>query len=293
MASLKSLRTRIGSVTNTRKITRAMKMVAAAKLRRAQENIVRMRPYAYRIGDMIAELARGQDPTSHPLLAVRPPKRTLILVLSSDKGLAGAFNANVCKATAAWLAEFGGDREHVELHIVGKKGRDYFKRRDVTVGKVHTDVLPEPSWDSASEIGRELVAAYIDGGYDQVFVVYNEFKSAIQQDVKVERLLPVSPQEHDVDDTVLPPPSSDTLFEPSRGEVLDALLPRHVAVAVLRCLYESVASEQGARMTAMENATTNAGDLIKSLTLKYNRARQAAITTELTEIVSGAESLKG
>ena len=293
MPSLKSLRTRIGSVTNTRKITRAMKMVAAAKLRRAQENIVQMRPYAYRVGDMIAELARGQDSDSHPLLAVREPKRTLLLVLTSDRGLAGAFNASVCKTTSLWLDEHKSEREHIELHIVGKKGRDYFKRRDANVGKIHTDVLPDVDWDSASAIGRDLVAAYEDGGYDQVFVVYNEFKSAIQQDVRIERLLPVSPSEYDVDDDVLPPPSSDTRFERSRGEVLDALLPRHVTVQVLRCLYESVASEQGARMTAMENATTNAGDLIKKLTLQYNRARQAAITTELTEIVSGAESLKG
>lgn len=270
-----------------------MKMVAAAKLRRAQENIVQMRPYAYRIGDMIAELARGQDPSSHPLLAVREPKRTLLLVLTSDRGLAGAFNAGVCKATAAWLEEFGADREHVELHVVGKKGRDYFKRRDVVIGKIHTDVLPDVAWEDARLIGRDLVAAYVDGGYDQVFVVYNQFKSAIQQDVKVERLLPVFPPDHDVAEDVLAAPSSDTLFEPSRGEVLDALLPRHVTVQVLRCLFESVASEQGARMTAMENATTNAGDLIKKLTLQYNRARQAAITTELTEIVSGAESLKG
>ncbi|MCO4761418.1 MAG: ATP synthase F1 subunit gamma [Myxococcales bacterium] len=293
MPSLKSLRTRIGSVTNTRKITRAMKLVAAAKLRRAQENIVQMRPYAYRIGDMIAELAVGQDADAHPLLADREPKRTLVLVLTSDRGLAGAFNANVCKATAAWVTDHADSRDHVELHIVGKKGRDYFKRRDVNIGKIHTDVLPDVQWDDAGRIGRDLVAAYVDGQFDEVFVAYNQFKSAIQQDVKLERLLPVHPQDHDVDDSVLAPPSSDTLFEPSQGEVLDALLPRHVDVQVMRCLFESVASEMGARMTAMENATTNAGDLIKKLTLQYNRARQAAITTELTEIVSGAESLKG
>ncbi len=293
MPSLKSLRRRIGSVKNTRQITRAMKLVAAAKLRRAQANIVQMRPYAYRVGDMIAELARGQEAEAHPLLAVRDPKRTLLLVLTSDRGLAGAFNSNVCKATFAWVNEHASDRDHIELHIVGKKGRDYFKSRPVNVGKLHTDVLPDPSWDDARAIGDELVAAYIDSSFDEVYVVYNEFKSAIQQDVKVERLLPVYPNHFDVDDSVLAPPSSDTLFEPSRGEVLDALLPNHVNVQILRSLYESVASEMGARMTAMENATNNAGDLIKKLSLQYNRARQAAITTELTEIVAGAESLNG
>ena len=293
MPSLKSLRTRIGSVTNTRKITRAMKMVAAAKLRRAQENILQMRPYAYRMGDMIAELARGEEAAAHPLLAVRDPKRSLVLVLTSDRGLAGAFNAGVCKAAAAWHTEHQPEREQIEMHIVGKKGRDYFKRREASIGKIHTEVLPDVTWDDANRISRDLIAEYVDGGFDEVLVVYNEFKSAIQQDVRVERLLPVYPPDFDVDDSVLPPPSADTLYEPSKGEVLDALLPRHVSVQVLRCLFESVASEQGARMTAMENASTNAGDLIKKLTLQYNRARQAAITTELTEIVSGAESLKG
>ena len=293
MPSLKSLRRRIGSVKNTRQITRAMKLVAAAKLRRAQENIVKMRPYAYRMGDMISEVARGQDPDAHPLLASRDPKRTLLLVLTSDRGLAGAFNSNVCKTSFKWVQDNEGDREHVELHVVGKKGRDFFKSRPVTVGKLHTDVLPDPSWEAARSIGNELTAAYIDGQFDEVFVVYNEFKSAIQQEVRVERLLPIQPEELDVDDNVITPPSSDTLFEPNRAEVLDSLLPRHVNVQVLRALYESVASEMGARMTAMENATNNAGDLIKKLTLQYNRARQAAITTELTEIVAGAESLNG
>ncbi|HAN32772.1 MAG TPA: ATP synthase F1 subunit gamma [Myxococcales bacterium] len=293
MPSLKSLRRRIGSVKNTRQITRAMKLVAAAKLRRAQAHIVKMRPYAYRMGDMIAEVARGQDADSHPLLAVRDPKRTLLLVLTSDKGLAGAFNSNVCKSSFNWVKDNQDNRDHIELHVVGKKGRDFFKSRPVTVGKLHTDVLPDPSWAAARTIGKELTAAYIDGQFDEVYVVYNEFKSAIQQDVRVERLLPVQPESLDVDDDVIAPPSSDTLFEPSRSEVLDNLLPRHVNVQILRALYESVASEMGARMTAMENATNNAGDLIRKLTLQYNRARQAAITTELTEIVAGAESLNG
>lgn len=294
MASLKDLRRRIGSVKSTRKITRAMKLVAAARLRRAQEAIMRMRPYAYRIGDMVAELSRGQDPSAHPLLATREPRKSLVLVLTSDRGLAGAFNSNVNKVALRWIEEHLPQRDSVVLHVVGKKGRDYFKRRAVVpIEKVHTDIIPDVSLGKASRIGRELVASYLDGSYDEVLIVYNEFKSAIMQDTKVEKLLPIDPLEHDVDDTVIPPPSTDTLFEPSQGDVLDAILPQHINVQIFRALLESVASEMGARMTAMENATKNAGELIGKLTLQYNRARQAAITTELTEIVSGAEALKG
>ncbi len=252
-----------------------------------------MRPYAFRMGDMIAELSRGVDRAVHPLLAVRPAKRTLLLVLTSDRGLAGAFNANINKVALAWVVEHADVREHIELHVVGKKGRDFFRRREVSVGAIHEDVLPDVHVADASRIGRVLVAAYIDHSFDEVYVVYNEFKSAIAQQTKVEKLLPIEPLEHDIDNTVLPPPSSDTLFEPSLGEVLDALLPRHVSVQIYRCLLESVASEMGARMTAMESATNNASDLLDKLTLKYNRARQAAITTELMEITSGAEALKG
>jgi F-type H+-transporting ATPase subunit gamma len=293
MASLKDLRRRIVSVKSTRQITRAMKLVAAAKLRKAQLQIVRMRPYAYRLGDMIAELSRGEDHEAHKLLQVRDPKRTLLLVLTSDKGLAGAFNNNVNKAALKWAEENADTREHVELHIVGKKGRDYFKRREVVVGKLHTEILPDVTFAKASKIGRELVAAYIDGSFDEVFVVYNQFKSALMQDVQVEKLLPLRPEDLDINDNIITPPSSETLFEPGQAEVLEALLPRHINVQVLRCLLESVASEMGARMTAMENATNNAGDLIDKLSRQYNRARQAAITTELMEITSGAEALKG
>lgn len=294
MASLKDLRRRIGSVKNTRKITRAMKLVAAARLRRAQEAIVRLRPYAYRIGDVCAELARGGDRDAHPLLAQRAPKRSLVLVLTSDRGLAGAFNSNINKAALRWIEEHLGSRDHIELHIVGKKGRDYFKRRAVVpMGKLHTDVIPDVTLAKAGRIGRELVASYLDGSFDEVLIVYNEFKSAIQQTVRVETLLPIRPEEMDVSDEILHAPSSDTLYDPSRAEVLDALLPQHVNVQIYRAALESVASEMGARMTAMENATKNAGELIHKLTLQYNRARQAAITTELTEIVSGAEALKG
>jgi len=293
MPSLKTIRRRIGSVKSTGKITRAMKLVATAKLRKAQERLLQMRPYALRIGDMIAELAQGTDAEAHALLAVRPPKRTLLLVLTSDRGLAGAFNSNVNKAAWRWVAEHKADREHIELRIVGKKGRDYFKNRPVNVGHVYTDVLNNVTLERSTGIGRELTAAYIDGEFDEVYLIYNEFKSAIAQRPVAQRLLPIRPEEHDIEPDVAPVPTKDTLFEPSKEAVLDAILPLSINVQVYRALLESVASEMGARMTAMDAATKNAGELLAKITLQYNRARQAIITTELMEITSGAESLKG
>lgn len=293
MPSLKNIRRRIVSVKSTAKITRAMKLVAAAKLRRAQERLLQMRPYAVRVGDMIAELARGSDLEAHALLAVRPSRRTLIVLLTSDRGLAGAFNSNANKAAWAWIQQHRAERDHVELRIVGKKGRDYFRARDATIGGLYADVLNAVSLEKATEIGRDVVAAYVDGAFDEVFLVYNEFRSAIAQNTRIDRILPIRALDGDVDDTIIQPPTAETLYEPSKDAVLDALLPMHINVLMYRALLESVASEMGARMTAMEAATKNAGELLSRITLQYNRARQAIITTELMEITSGAESLKG
>lgn len=296
MPSLKAIRRRITSVKSTGKITRAMKLVATAKLRKAQERLLQMRPYAVRLAEMIAQLAAATDPEASPLLATRPPKRTLMLVLTSDRGLAGAFNANVNRAAWAWVQKNRDRRDHIELRIVGKKGRDYFKSRNAKVGHVYTDVLHNLTLDRATDIGRELVAAYLDEGFDEVFIVYNEFKSAIAQKIMVERLLPIQPGPYseDVAEYQKPaPPSVDTIFEPSKQAVLDAILPLSIHVHVYRALLESVASEMGARMTAMDAATKNAGELLARITLQYNRARQSIITTELMEITSGAEALKG
>jgi F-type H+-transporting ATPase subunit gamma len=293
MPSLKAIRRRIVSVKSTGKITRAMKLVAAAKLRKAQERLLQMRPYALRVGDMIAELARDGDPQAHALLAVRPPKKTMILILTSDRGLAGAFNSNVNKAAWAWIREHQSQREHVDLRVVGKKGRDFFRSRKVAIGRVYTDVLQNVTLERAAGIGRDIVAAYVDGGYDEVLLFYNVFRSAISQAAKKERLLPIRAEAGDVADDVLPPPSAETLFEPSKPEVLDALLPMHINVQVYRALLDSVASEMGARMTAMDAATKNASELLNRITIKYNRTRQAIITTELMEITGGAEALKG
>ncbi len=296
MPSLKAIRRRIVSVRSTAKITRAMKLVATAKLRRAQERLVQLRPYARRVNDMIVELAAGTDMDAHALLAVRPAKRTLMLVLTSDRGLAGAFNANVNKAAWNWVKANQANREHIELRVVGKKGRDFFKARQTQVGHVYTDVLNNVTLERATGIGRELVAAYVDGHFDEVFIAYNQFKSAMTQIVQVERVLPLPPTGLD-DGKGAPvdaaPTTVDTIFEPTKDAVLDSILPMSIDVHVYRCLLESVASEMGARMTAMDAATKNAGELLARITLAYNRARQSIITTELMEITSGAEALKG
>jgi F-type H+-transporting ATPase subunit gamma len=246
-----------------------------------------------RVGDMIAELARGTDIEGHALLAQRTPRRTLIVLLTSDRGLAGAFNSNANKAVNAWIIQHKGQRDHIELRIVGKKGRDYFRNRDANIGGFYADVLNQVSLEKAAQIGREIVAAYVDGHFDEVFLAFNEFRSAIMQNTKVDRILPINAMAGDVDDAILPPPSADTIYEPNKAAVLDALLPMHIDVLVYRALLESVASEMGARMTAMDAATKNAGELLSRITLQYNRARQAIITTELMEITSGAEALKG
>lgn len=300
MPSLKAIRRRITSVKSTGKITRAMKLVATAKLRKAQERLLQTRPYAVRLSEMIRQLAAETDTEANPLLQARPPKRTLMLVLTSDRGLAGAFNANVNKAAWGWIQRHRDTREHIELRVVGKKGRDFFKSRKANVGHVYMDVLNNLTLERATGIGRELVAAYVDGGFDEVYVAYNEFRSAMIQNTHVERLLPLVPHHSDAEGRSTlqehqkpAAPGVDTIFEPSKQAVLDAILPLSINVHIYRCLLESVASEMGARMTAMDAATKNAGELLARITLQYNRARQAIITTELMEITSGAESLKG
>ncbi len=296
MPSLKAIRRRITSVKSTGKITRAMKLVATAKLRRAQERLVQNRPYALRVQEMIRDLARGAATDDHVLLSARTPRRTMLLILTSDRGLAGAFNANVNKTAWNWVQRNREAREHIELRIVGKKGRDFFKSRQATVGHIYTDVLNNLTLERAADIGRELVAAYVDGGFDEVFLVFNEFKSAITQKVCMERILPIRPEHTEVEGApheIPARPTADTIYEPSKAAVLDNLLPMSINVQVYRGLLESVASEMGARMTAMDAATKNASELLARITLQYNRARQAIITTELMEITSGAESLKG
>lgn len=286
MSKLKSIRKRIGSVKNTAKITKAMKMVAAARLRKAQTAIETLRPYAFKTRDIIAQLAARADFSDHPLLEQRPPKKVELLILTSDRGLCGAFNSNINRTAERYIRINEPGHETIELDIVGKKGVEYFKRREVSVNTVFKDILTDPNQEKASEIAEHAIRRFTEEGLDALYVVYNEFKSAITQKVVVEQLLPIVPAPLD-EGKYLP----EYIYEPGKREILDAVIPGHVTVQVYRMLLESVASEMGARMSAMDSATKNAGELIGKLTLQYNRARQAAITRELIEIISGMEAL--
>ena len=290
MSKLKAIRKRIGSVRNTQKITKAMKMVAASRLRKAQVAIETLRPYAYRTRDIISQLAARADFTDHPLLAQREPKKIELLILTSDRGLCGGFNANINRTADRYIKENLLGHEAMSLDIVGRKGVEYFKRRDVQVNTVFRNILEDPNQEKASEIAEHAIRSFTDDGLDALYVVYNEFKSAMTQKVVVEQLLPIVPAvpaEQVAEGKFLP----EFIYEPSKREIMDAVIPGHVTVQVLRMLLESVASEMGARMSAMDSATKNAGELIAKLTLQYNRARQAAITKELIEIISGMEAL--
>ena len=283
MANLRDIRRRINSVKSTQKITRAMKMVAAARLRRAQEAIQRARPYAYQMRDLVNRLASRVDEDMHPLLRRGQGTRTGLIVVTSDRGLCGGFNSNIVnEAMRAIRKDFAG--RDVELTVVGRKGVEALRRRNCTIRASYTEVLEMNPLRAAGEIIEDVIEDFERGGTDAVYCVYNEFKSAISQRVVIEQLLPFEPPETD-DATV------DYLYEPSPPAVVDALLGRHMQVQMHRILFESAASEHGARMTAMDAATNNAGDVIDRLTLLYNRARQTAITTEMIEIVSGAEAL--
>jgi F-type H+-transporting ATPase subunit gamma len=343
MPSLKAIRKRIGSVKSTQKITRAMKMVAAARLSRAQTAITELRPYAVKTLDVLSSVAlRAGEEDVHPLLARREPRKVMLVVLTSDRGLAGAFNANVNKAAYRRWKELEAQGAEVSFAVIGKKGRDFLRRRGANIRREFTGVFENLSPDRAAEIGRYIVAEYTRGGaqrlaaeeregrrlapaptveptavdaapaaltvteegaetfvpvtafedvepeLDAVYLVYNEFKSAITQKVTIEPLLPITPAPAPDDTT-----SIDFIYEPSKRALLDRLLPMYVEIELYRSLLESVASEHGARMTAMDSATKNASEMIDRLTLQYNRARQAAITKELMEIIGGAEALKG
>ncbi len=287
MATLREIRDRITSVTSTQQITKAMKMVAAAKLRRAQENIMAFRPYSYELRSLIGHLvSTSSDLTGIPLLEKRPVEKVLLVVVTSDRGLCGAFNGNIIRRTVQRVAEFT-DRE-VSLFVVGRKSAEFFGKRDYTVQGQKINLFNHLKFEDAVEISSHLVSLYLSGAFDRIEFVYNEFKSAIQQNLQVEQFLPFVSEE-EADDAHA---QIDFIYEPGKLEILNTLIPKHLNVQVWRILLESNAAEQGARMTAMESATDNAQDMIDRLTVHYNRSRQAAITTEISEIVSGAEALK-
>jgi F-type H+-transporting ATPase subunit gamma len=305
--SLKAIRKRITSVRSTQKITRAMKMVAGARLNRAQQRITELRPYAIKTQEVLRgitdsaraasdgapEISEGAlDQSLHPLLVERAERRVMLVVLTSDRGLCGAFNTNINKrAEREWKSRVEQGQE-VRMTVIGRKGRDYMTRR----GAPGLEFLPG-IWDSlkletAEHVGAKILEPFNKGEVDSIYVVYNEFKSAMTQQVVCERLLPVAKSEALVPEKHVAPEAIEFTFEPTPTALLEVLVPMYVNISVLRALYESMASELGSRMTAMDAATKNAKEMVESLTLQYNRARQAAITKELMEIIGGSEALK-
>lgn len=293
MASLRDIRKRIRSVKNTQQITKAMKMVAAAKLRKAQDAIIAARPYATSLDQMIADIAARSEGLAHPLLVSRAAKNVDVIVLTSDRGLAGGFNANVTRRVTRFLFENAKTYEHIRLVTIGRKGNDFFRKRQVEILKDYPGLYSRVSFATATDIAEESTRRFLAGETDAVFLVYNEFVSAISQKVVVSQMLPLQSLGATAPEGAVAPANMvEFKYEPDRQAVLDRLVPQAIAIKIYRALLESVASEHGARMSAMDNATSNASDMIGKLTLYYNRTRQAAITKELMEIVSGAEALK-
>jgi F-type H+-transporting ATPase subunit gamma len=289
MPSLIDLRRRIRAVKNTQQITKAMKMVAASKLRRAQERMMNARPYALQIQRVLASLASRVDPSAHPLLAVRerrPGSKTLVIIVTADKGLCGSFNTNIIKAGAIFIT---GSAEACTLGLVGRKGRDFFARRGYDVTFEQIGLFQKLTYGHAQSTAQVAIEAFTSGQVDRVVLIYNEFKSVMTQRVVVDQLLPIA--RADVDGSPSPQPQVDYLYEPSPEEIFNQLLPRYVEVQVYRSLLESNASFFAAQMTAMDTATKNSADMISSLTLYMNKVRQAAITREIIEVVSGAQAL--
>jgi len=289
MANLRDIKKRINSVKNTQQITKAMKMVSAAKLRRSQENITKARPYAEKMNELIKNLAARVDTSLSPLLD-RPEKikKAEILVISSDRGLCGSLNSSVLRRSEQLAVQLIKEGKEVTINAIGRKAKDYFKRRKFEIRVEHSDIYRNFSYAKAVVIVEEMIDAFTNKAFDESYVIYNRFKSIMSQVVTVDRILPLQPLETPKVEESL----GEYLFEPSEAEILNVLLPKSIETHIYRAVLEAVASEHGARMTAMDSATKNATEMIAHLTLMFNRVRQAAITKELMEIVSGAEALK-
>jgi F-type H+-transporting ATPase subunit gamma len=290
MANLKEVRNRIASVTSTQQITKAMKMVSAAKLKRATNAIVQLRPYANKMQEMLANLSASLEELNSPYVQEREPVKVLVITVSSNRGLAGAFNMNVIKATNNLIAEKYSEqyrKGNVQIVAIGKKVHDFYEKRKYTVIGNNHELFSNLTFANASKIIDAVMEGFVKGEYDRVELVYNQFKNAAVQILKTEQLLPVPRSLNQVENTK----QTDYIFEPSQEEIVEKLIPKSIKIQVYKAILDSHASEHGARMTAMDKATENAGDLLKALKLSYNQARQAAITTELTEIVSGAAAL--
>ena len=285
MANLKDIRDRIKSVKSIEQVTNAMKMVAAAKMRRAQENMEKARPYSSRLAEMLESLIPEIDRSLMPELNVRPVERTMFMVITADRGMAGAFNHNVLREAHQGIDAVG--KENADIYCIGKKACGYFKNRNYPIALEVKEFWNALSYEHAMKFGAEIVSRYVKGQVDQVQVIYNRFVNVAHQEIRSETFLPMSYDPEKKDASY----SSERLFEPSKEAVVKSIIPRYLNTQIWQFLLESYASEQAARMVAMENATSNAQDMIKDLTLQFNKARQTAITTEMLEIVSGAEAL--
>ncbi|MFT4521437.1 MAG: F-type H+-transporting ATPase subunit gamma [Bacteroidia bacterium] len=292
MANLKEVRNRITSTQSTQQITKAMKLVSATKLRKAQTAITKMRPYANKLNAILVNLADSakDDAKLRTYFEYKEAKKALVVVISSDRGLCGAFNSNIIKATKRIMTEkYGAQGTQVTLKFLGKKAYDPFKRTELSMDTAHMGLFNDLSSESAFAVGQEIINEFLEGKYDEVRIIYNEFKNAATQIVRVEKMLPVE-VEHFASDSST---NADYIFEPTKAEIMYDLVPRAVKTQLYKAVLDSSASEHGARMVSMDKATENAGELIEKLKLKYNQARQAAITGEILEIVGGAQALEG
>jgi len=292
MPSLQSLRRKIAAFKNTQKITKAMKMVAAAKLKRSQDRILAARPYALKMRGVVSNLSRRVNRSSHPLLQKREGRKVEVLVVTSDRGLCGGFNGNIARKSTEFVRQCEAQGLQVSLSIVGRKGRDYFRRRPWPIRQEWTGIFDRLTFEHAIDIGGDLTDHFIKGSFDELHIVYNEFKSAIQQRVIVEKLFPIDVVAEFGTAQAEGTTGGSYLYEPDEADLLNVFVPKHFQTQTFRILLESAAAEHGARMAAMDGATRNAGQLIKKVTLHYNKTRQAAITKELMDIVGGAEALK-
>lgn len=294
MANLKEVRIRIASVQSTQQITKAMKMVSAAKLKRATNAIIQLRPYATKLKEILGNLSSSLEGSSSSYIQEREPNKVLIVVVSSNRGLAGAFNMNVIKATNNLIAEKYSEqykKGNLSIVAIGKKTQDFYEKRNYKVIGNNNDVYSALTFENVTKITESIMAGFVAGEFDRVELVYNRFKNAAVQIVTTEQLLPLTKTEEDT--TATKASNVDYILEPSQEEIVEQLIPKSIKIQLYKAVLDSHASEHGARMTSMDKATENAGDLLKALKLSYNQARQAAITTELTEIVSGAAALNG
>ncbi len=287
MATLKVIRKRITSVKNTQKITKAMKMVAAAKLRRAQSALLQARPYGVHLKEILSHVAAYVNPENTPLLKSDHKGKAAILVFSSDRGLCGGFNSNLLRKVNTFLYHEGKNHESIQIQTIGKKARDFFKARKIDIQKELSNVVTGFTFENALELANGMIEDFKNGEFDNFYIAYNGFKSAISQEIRIRKILPLEFDTSEEGAGIFP-----VIFEPSAQKVFDEMAPRYIASEIYLAHLESAASELGSRMSAMENATSNAKEMINSLTLVYNRARQATITKELMDIVNGAESLK-